>query len=153
LKASLVEGEGYRKAALIDPLTGLPNRRSFDETLDVAVFHGGDVPGTMALLFLDVNAFKAINDSFGHEIGDHALRRVADVLRATAMESDIVARLAGDEFVVLMRDSPSPSASWRALPEGSAGVRATADAGRHLAGQAVGGDRCGVARLRRPVAF
>jgi len=108
LKASLVEGEGYRKAAMIDPLTGLPNRRSFDETLDVAVFHGGDVPGTMALLFLDVNAFKAINDSYGHEIGDHALRRVADVLRANARESDIVARLAGDEFVVLMRELSEP---------------------------------------------
>jgi diguanylate cyclase (GGDEF)-like protein len=108
LRASLAEGEGYRQAAMIDPLTGLPNRRSFDEALDVAVFNGGDVPGTMALLFVDVNAFKAINDSYGHEVGDQALRRVADVLRSSVSEPDIVARLAGDEFVVLMRELGEP---------------------------------------------
>jgi len=108
LQASQAVGEGYRKAAMIDPLTGLPNRRNFDEMLDVAVFHGGDVPGTMALLFVDVDAFKTINDSFGHEIGDHALRRVADVLRSNAREADFVARLAGDEFVVLMRNLGEP---------------------------------------------
>jgi diguanylate cyclase (GGDEF)-like protein len=108
LQATQAVGESYRQAAMIDALTGLPNRRSFDEALDVAVFHGGDVPGTMALLFVDVNAFKAINDSYGHEIGDHALRRVADVLRGNAKESDIVARLAGDEFVILMRELSEP---------------------------------------------
>ncbi len=108
LQASVAVGEGYRKAAMIDPLTGLPNRRNFDEILDVAVFHGGDVPGTMALLFVDVNGFKSINDGFGHEIGDHALRRVADVLRGNARDADFVARLAGDEFVVLMRNLVEP---------------------------------------------
>jgi len=82
----------------------LPNRRSFDEALDVAVFHGADAPGTMALLFVDLNAFKTVNDNFGHVVGDMALRRVGEVLRANAAEGDLVARLAGDEFVVLMRN-------------------------------------------------
>jgi len=108
LKASVAEREGYRQAAMLDPLTGLPNRRSFDEALDVAVFHGGDVPGTMALLFADVNGFKAINDSFGHEVGDRALCRVADILRGNVRDTDFVARLAGDEFVVLFRELAEP---------------------------------------------
>ena len=104
LEASQAEGESYRRAAMCDALTGLPNRRSFDEALDVAVFHGADAPRTMALLFVDMNGFKAINDSFGHQVGDMALRHVADVLRAQAADADLVARLAGDEFVVLMRN-------------------------------------------------
>ena len=104
LEASQAEGESYRRAAMCDALTGLPNRRSFDEALDVAVFHGADAPGTMALLFVDLNAFKTVNDNFGHVVGDMALRRVGEVLRANAAEGDLVARLAGDEFVVLMRN-------------------------------------------------
>jgi diguanylate cyclase (GGDEF)-like protein len=108
LKASVAEREGYRLAAMLDPLTGLPNRRSFDEAIDVAVFHGGDVPGTMALLFADVNGFKAVNDSFGHKVGDQALCRVADVLRSNVRDADFVARLAGDEFVVLFRELTEP---------------------------------------------
>ena len=104
LEASQAVGESYRRAAMCDALTGLPNRRSFDEALDVAVFHGADAPGTMALLFVDLNAFKTINDNFGHVVGDLALRRVAEVLREQAAEGDLVARLAGDEFVVLMRN-------------------------------------------------
>jgi diguanylate cyclase (GGDEF)-like protein len=108
LKASLAEREGYRQAAMMDPLTGLPNRRSFYEALDVAVFHGGDVPGTMALLFADVNGFKAINDSFGHKVGDLALCRVADILRGNVRDTDFVARLGGDEFVVLFRELAEP---------------------------------------------
>ena len=108
LKASMVEREGYRQAAMLDPLTGLPNRRSFDEALEVAVFHGADVPGTMALLFADVNGFKAINDSFGHKVGDIALCRIADILRSNVRDIDFVARLAGDEFVVLFRELVEP---------------------------------------------
>jgi diguanylate cyclase (GGDEF)-like protein len=108
LKASMAEREGYRQAAMLDPLTGLPNRRSFDEALEVAVFHGGDAPGTMALLFADVNGFKTINDSFGHKVGDIALCCIAEVLRKNVRDCDFVARLAGDEFVVLFRDLTEP---------------------------------------------
>ena len=108
LEASQALGENYRQAALFDALTGLPNRRQFEEVLDVALFHGHDVPRTMALLFVDMNAFKAINDTFGHKTGDQALIRVADVLRAKVRGSDFVARLAGDEFVVLMRELAEP---------------------------------------------
>jgi diguanylate cyclase (GGDEF)-like protein len=108
LKASMVEREGYRQAAMLDPLTGLPNRRSFDEALEVAVFHGADVAGTMALLFADVNGFKAVNDSFGHKVGDIALCHIADILRSNVRDIDFVARLAGDEFVVLFRELIAP---------------------------------------------
>ena len=108
LQASQAESEGYRQAAMFDPLTGLPNRRNFEHALDVALFNGRDVPGTMALLFVDMNGFKAINDTFGHKTGDEALIRVAEALRAKARESDFIARLAGDEFVILMRELVEP---------------------------------------------
>jgi diguanylate cyclase (GGDEF)-like protein len=104
LQASQAEGEGYRRAALFDALTGLPNRRNFEETLDVAMASGHEVPGSMALLFVDMNGFKSINDKFGHNTGDQALCRVAEVLRTNLRTTDFVARLAGDEFVVLLRD-------------------------------------------------
>jgi diguanylate cyclase (GGDEF)-like protein len=109
LQASQAQGEDYRRAALFDSLTGLPNRRNFEETLDVAMSSGHEVPGTMALLFVDMNGFKAINDTYGHKVGDQALCRVAEVLRSNLRTTDFVARLAGDEFVILLRDLTEPA--------------------------------------------
>ncbi len=86
----------------VDTLTQLPNRFSFNERLTVAIARSERTKLPMALMFLDVDRFKSINDTFGHEMGDKVLqefaRRVTGAIRAT----DTVARLAGDEFVVIV---------------------------------------------------
>nr|WP_281363876.1 GGDEF domain-containing protein [Leifsonia soli] len=83
--------------ALIDHLTGLHNRRSLEHRLESAVVDGHDG----VLLFLDLDGFKAVNDRHGHETGDAVLRAVADRLTGGSRASDVISRLAGDEFVVL----------------------------------------------------
>lgn len=90
--------------ALADPLTGLANRRSFDAELARSVawaLRGGE---SLALLTVDIDYFKKINDTWGHGVGDQALQVVASALRVIARrEEDVVARLGGDEFAVLLR--------------------------------------------------
>ncbi len=85
-----------------DPLTGLVNRRSLIQQLEHAVASADRNKSEFALLFLDLDKFKAINDSHGHEVGDELLRQVAARLLAAVRVSDVVARLGGDEFVVLL---------------------------------------------------
>jgi chemotaxis family two-component system sensor kinase Cph1 len=87
--------------ALRDPLTGLPNRRALIDTLNARIASESRT-GTLGLLFVDIDHFKSINDSYGHAAGDQALIHVAQVLRGAARESDMIARLGGDEFVVLV---------------------------------------------------
>lgn len=89
-----------------DFLTDLPNRALFTARLEKAVSRG-----TVAVLFLDLDDFKAINDSFGHEAGDRLLFQVAKRLRASVREGDTVSRLGGDEFTILIEDVSAP---WRA---------------------------------------
>jgi MerR family transcriptional regulator, light-induced transcriptional regulator len=88
----------YRDLAYTDPLTGLPNRRAFEDR--VAEPRPGSEP--VALLMVDVDSFKAINDSRGHEAGDRVLARVAKALTDTAREGDFIARFGGDEFAALL---------------------------------------------------
>ncbi|MES2901835.1 MAG: diguanylate cyclase [Pseudomonadota bacterium] len=85
-----------------DPLTGLVNRRSLIQQLEHAVASADRSKGEFALLFLDLDKFKSINDTLGHEVGDELLRQVAARLLASVRVSDVVARLGGDEFVVLL---------------------------------------------------
>jgi diguanylate cyclase (GGDEF)-like protein len=86
----------------IDPLTGLANRRSFDEALDALDETAG--PRCVAVMILDVDDFKGFNDRYGHPAGDDALRAVGAYLRhATADEDVVVARVGGEEFVALWR--------------------------------------------------
>ena len=85
-----------------DPLTGLVNRRSLIEQLEHAVASANRNQGEFALLFLDLDKFKTINDNLGHEVGDELLCQVASRLLASVRVSDVVARLGGDEFVVLL---------------------------------------------------
>ena len=89
-----------RALAYVDPLTGLGNRRMLFERLERAPFEAGSA--RHALVMLDLDRFKGVNDSFGHEVGDRLLREVANTLRATVRTDDMVVRLGGDEFVVLL---------------------------------------------------
>jgi len=85
-----------------DSLTGLPNRAFFSRLLGQEMQRAQRYQQSLALLFLDLDRFKLINDSLGHEAGDELLREIAKRLAASVRDSDIVARLGGDEFVVLL---------------------------------------------------
>jgi diguanylate cyclase (GGDEF)-like protein/PAS domain S-box-containing protein len=98
------EDRRMRHEADTDPLTGLANRRALERTLASALGRAGARGRTVAVLMLDLDGFKAVNDSLGHAAGDAALREVARRLRRCVRERDVVARLGGDEFVVLLTD-------------------------------------------------
>ena len=87
-----------------DRLTGLPNRAMFEELLDLAVARARRHDLAVAVLLLDLDEFKLVNDSLGHEAGDELLRRVAERLREATRETDLVARQGGDEFLLLLAD-------------------------------------------------
>lgn len=88
-----------------DPLTGLGNRKAFDEQLGQALLRAGSGGSELALLYLDLDRFKEVNDRFGHDIGDTLLRTVAERVRSTLRQPDKAYRLGGDEFAVLLEDS------------------------------------------------
>jgi len=94
-----------RSLSLIDDLTGLYNRRGFSDLGSQYLKLGRRTGRGAGLIFLDLDRFKTINDSLGHHVGDRALMRTADVLRATFRKSDLIARMGGDEFAVLAQDS------------------------------------------------
>ena len=100
LQAAQSEAEAR---ALTDALTGLANRRALDAELarECALAARGGPP--FALLHLDLDFFKAVNDTLGHAAGDHVLAAAANILRAECRKSDTVARVGGDEFVVILR--------------------------------------------------
>jgi len=92
--------ERIRRIAYHDSLTGLPNRLHLSAALDQALSHAQRSGTEVALLFIDMDRFKLINDTLGHQVGDELLVEVAQRLKACVRESDIVARQGGDEFVV-----------------------------------------------------
>ena len=94
--------ERIRFLAYHDPLTGLPNRLSFQDTLDRVLRAADDSRESVAVLFLDLDHFKEVNDTLGHEAGDELLREVAARVSGTLREGDVIARQGGDEFLVLL---------------------------------------------------
>jgi diguanylate cyclase (GGDEF)-like protein/PAS domain S-box-containing protein len=94
--------------AFHDPLTGLPNRLLFRDRLEHALARRAEHPGAIAVLFLDLDEFKVVNDTLGHEAGDRLLVAVAERLRRCLREGDTLARLGGDEFTILLEDLPDP---------------------------------------------
>ena len=102
--------EKLRFLALHDSLTGLANRSLFGDRLDAAIRAAHRHQNGLALLFLDINDFKHINDTYGHAIGDRVLCTIAKRLEANVRETDTVARMGGDEFIVLLTDVQSDEA-------------------------------------------
>lgn len=100
--------ERIRHLAYFDPLTGLPNRRLLDDRLQVALAHAHRSTGRLAVMFVDLDRFKQINDSLGHEVGDRLLVEVANRLRDGLREDDTVARIGGDEFLIVLSDLDGP---------------------------------------------
>ena len=93
------------------PVTGLPNRRGLLAQMAVALRQLRRQPGSVTLLFCDLNRFKEVNDLYGHQVGDELLIEVGKRLQATLRPEDMLARLGGDEFVVLSPDIPTPMAA------------------------------------------
>lgn len=92
------------RAANFDALTGLPNRRHMTELFEQELVEAHQRGGTVSVCFIDLDGFKAINDTHGHAVGDSVLRSVASRLTSIVREHDVVGRLGGDEFVAILRD-------------------------------------------------
>jgi len=91
-----------------DTLTGLPNRAMFSERAREAVAHARRHQKTAALLFIDLDNFKTVNDTLGHEVGDALLKIISSRLKASVRGDDFIARIGGDEFCVLLQDIADP---------------------------------------------
>ena len=100
--------EQLRQAAVNDALTGLPNRNSLAARLEHAIMRVNRSGDRLALLFIDLDRFKKVNDTLGHAAGDEVLRQAGARIRAVVREVDTVARLGGDEFVVLLETDMRP---------------------------------------------
>jgi diguanylate cyclase (GGDEF)-like protein len=113
--------EATAHRALHDPLTDLPNRRLLGDRLEHALSRAAHEGTIVAVLFLDLEGFKAVNDEFGHEAGDRLLVTVAGQLKGCLREADTAARLGGDEFVVVLEGVRGEGEAL-ALAEGLAGA-------------------------------
>jgi len=95
-----------RKLSLTDPLTGLDNRRSFNKRVDSNRLHCIRYKRPLSVMMMDVDLFKSINDTYGHERGDDALKMAAVLIRNELREVDVLARLGGDEFAAALPETP-----------------------------------------------
>jgi two-component system cell cycle response regulator len=96
--------EQTQEDSLTDPLTGLPNRRSMFVHLSRELSRAERLKSEVAIIVMDIDGFKAINDTYGHNVGDHALREVATALQGALRPYDLCVRYAGDEFIVVLAD-------------------------------------------------
>ena len=120
------ERNALRQTALTDPLTGLANRRSLHSRIDYEIARHTRSRSTFALIMLDLDGFKLLNDRFGHPTGDDLLRDVASALRHAVRDQDTVARIGGDEFCVLAPETDEPGTDRLVSRITSAVARVTA---------------------------
>ena len=92
----------FAALARVDVLTNLPNRRQFEERMDEALARHQRTHQSLAIMFIDVDKFKGINDSLGHAAGDEVLTQFAKRLKNSVRNTDIVARYAGDEYIIII---------------------------------------------------
>lgn len=97
-----------RQLAFFDPLTGLASRRYFTLHIDKVIKNAERCNGGLTLLFMDLDGFKDVNDSMGHDVGDLLLKEIANRLNGVSRESDFVSRLGGDEFCILLESQIEP---------------------------------------------
>ncbi|ATJ84655.1 EAL domain-containing protein [Halomonas beimenensis] len=123
--------EQVRRLAYYDPLTRLPNRRLLDDRLSLAVRHAHRHGRRLAVLFLDLDHFKRVNDSLGHALGDELLVKLTGRLKQHLREDDTLARLGGDEFLVLLPDVQEIDEVTRVARRLIESVSAPFELGRH----------------------
>lgn len=102
LSKAQVISKAAQQVALHDALTGLPNRVSFEQSLDHGLIQAKRHGWGLAVLFIDIDKFKSVNDTYGHDQGDQVLLMVANRLKSFVRDEDIVSRWGGDEFVCLL---------------------------------------------------
>jgi diguanylate cyclase (GGDEF)-like protein len=126
--------EQAQEASLTDPLTGLSNRRALQQELASDFGRGTHAPARFAVLLLDLDGLKHLNDTFGHHVGDRAIREVGTVLREKLRRDDLCARYAGDEFVVALRgcDLPEAEALGKVLQDAVGAVRIDVGGGNRM---------------------
>ena len=103
--------DNLKHVAMHDPLTGLPNRRHFNQALDAGIARAGRAGHGLGVLFVDLDRFKNINDGLGHSAGDQVLKTCAQRFAEALRESDLIAHISGDEFVVLLERCNEPEAA------------------------------------------
>ena len=97
--------EKLKQTGLTDALTGINNRRFFDQRLEEEIARNKRLKSKLSCLFIDIDRFKIVNDTFGHDVGDIVLKKVAELIRAELRSIDVVCRYGGEEFAVLLSQS------------------------------------------------
>ena len=132
---NLVLYQGLVHHSTHDPLTGLPNRRLYESRLAEAITQAEQQSGHMALIYIDVNCFKEVNDKYGHKIGDLYLKQISHRLKRQLRSFDLLARVGGDEFIVIL---PFPEAFDRVYSV-TARLKACFNDPFHLDGKTING--------------
>jgi diguanylate cyclase (GGDEF)-like protein len=129
--------QGHKTAAMIDPLTGLANRRAFEQEAEQITRRQIALNRPVAVFLIDLDHFKAINDNFGHATGDCVLQLFAEVCAANLRSTDLVGRLGGEEFAVLLSDANHDNAFMVAERIRSAFATAAMMADDHMIGATI----------------
>ena len=112
--SNLLLRETLRHQSIRDPLTGLYNRRYLEEALEREIYRAARHQGSLGIIMLDVDHFKGFNDEFGHDAGDALLREMGTFLKAKIRQTDIACRYGGEEFLVILPETPLDAAAQKA---------------------------------------